>query len=156
MYETRWANDDEITIMADYWYRMACEMGEIDEIPKPDIQRIEEVKNLFIKETNLGNLKFRVAIDSNDKIVACAGGLLRKEYPYPLAEEQSLFGWVLAVYTLKNHRNNGLAYKLVDEICLWLSQKGARRARLWSSSSGRKVYENLGFKNMMDMSKPLT
>jgi GNAT superfamily N-acetyltransferase len=156
MYETRWIANDEITIMADYWYRMACEMGEIDGIPKLDIQRLEEVKNLFLKEYELGNLMFRVAIDSNDNIVACAGGLIRTEYSYPLAKEQSLFGWVIAVYTLKNHRNNGLAYKLVDEICLWLKQKGAKRARLWSSSTGRKVYENLGFRNMMDMSKPLS
>ncbi|MEH7246859.1 GNAT family N-acetyltransferase [Neobacillus niacini] len=156
MYETRWTTNEEITIMADYWYRMASEMEETDGIPKPELHRVEEVKHLFVKESNLGNLMFRVAIDSNDNIVACAGGLIRTEYSYPLAEEQSLFGWVIAVYTLKNHRNNGLAYKLVDEICLWLKQKGAKRARLWSSSTGRRVYEDLGFKNMMDMSKPLS
>jgi predicted GNAT family acetyltransferase len=156
MYETRWTTNDEIPIMADYWYRMACEMGEVDGIPTPDLQRVEEVKNLFLKESKSGNLMFRVAIDSHDRIVACAGGLIRTEYPYPLAEEQSLFGWVIAVYTLKNHRNNGLAYKLVDEICLWLKQKGANRARLWSSSTGRRVYENLGFENMRDMTRPLS
>ncbi|QVY62121.1 GNAT family N-acetyltransferase [Cytobacillus gottheilii] len=156
MYETRWTTNEEITIMADYWYRMACEMGEIDGIPKPELHRVEKVKNLFVKEFNTGNLKFRVAVDSDENIVACAGGLIRTEYPYPLAEEQSLFGWVLAVYTFKEHRNNGLANKLVEEICLWLKQKGAKRARLWSSSTGRSVYENLGFKNMMDMSKPLS
>lgn len=37
---------------------MACEMGEIDRIPKPDLQRFEEVKNLFLKESELGNLMF--------------------------------------------------------------------------------------------------
>lgn len=155
MYKTRWSTNDEITVMVDYWYKMATEMGENDGIPKPDLQRIEGVKNLFIREYELGNLKFRVAVDSNDNIVACAGGLIRTEYSYPLAEEPSLFGWVISVYTLKKHRNNGLAYNLVDEICLWLRDKGAKRARLWSSSSGRKVYENLGFKDMLDMSKPL-
>lgn len=156
MYETRWTTNEEITSMAEYWYRMACEMGETDGVPKPDLKRVKEVKNLFVRNSNTGNLKFRVAVDSNDNIVACAGGLIRTEYSYPLADEQSLFGWVIAVYTLKDHRNNGLAYKLVDEICLWLKQKGAKRARLWSSSTGRRVYENLGFRNMMDMSKPLS
>lgn len=99
---------------------------------------------------------FKVAVDSNKNIVACAGGLIREEYPYPLAEEQSLFGWVIAVYTLENFRNNGIAYHLVDEVCTWLQQKGAKRARLWSSSTGRSVYEKLGFQNMMDMSKELS
>ncbi|MEI5907111.1 GNAT family N-acetyltransferase [Bacillus spongiae] len=156
MYETRWSTNDEITIMVDFWCKMASEMGENDGIPKPDLLRIEEVKNLFISESELGNLKFRVAVDSNDNIVACAGGLIRTGYSYPLAEKPSLFGRVISVYTLKKHRNNGLAYKLVDEICLWLKDKGAKRARLWSSSTGRKVYENLGFKNMLDMSKSLS
>jgi GNAT superfamily N-acetyltransferase len=155
MYDTRWTTNDEITTMADYWYKMACEMGEIDGIPKPDLKRFEEVKNLFLNECESGNLTFRIAVDKKDNIVACAGGLIREEYSYPLAEERSLFGWVIAVYTLKNHRKNGLAQKLVDEVCLWLKEKGAKRARLWSSSTGRSVYENLGFKNMMDMSKPL-
>ncbi|MBN8211104.1 GNAT family N-acetyltransferase [Bacillus sp. NTK071] len=63
---------------------------------------------------------------------------------------------IVAVYTKENHRNNGLAYKLVDETCGWLKENGAIRARLWSSSTGRKVYGNLGFKDMMDMSKSLT
>ncbi len=156
MYQTRWNTDDEINTMANYWYKMACEMEEIDGVPKPSLQRFEEVKSQFLKEFESGNLMFRVAIDSNNQIVACAGGLIRKEYSYPLSEQQSLFGWVIGVYTLKNHRNNGLAYKLVEEICLWLKQKGAKRARLWSSSAGRRIYENLGFKNMMDMSKSLS
>ncbi|WP_245676747.1 GNAT family N-acetyltransferase [Bacillus solimangrovi] len=84
---------------------------------------------LFLKEFGAGNLKFR------------------------LAEEQSQFGWIISVYTLEPHRKNGLAYKLVDEVCCLLQEKGAKRARLWSSSSGRKVYENLGFDSMIDMSK---
>ncbi len=36
-----------------------------------------------------------------------------------------------------------------------LKDKGAKRVRLWSSSRARKVYENLGFKSMLDMEKPL-
>ncbi len=53
MYETRWATNEEITIMVDYWYKMECALGEIDGIPKPDLKRFEEVKNLFVKESEL-------------------------------------------------------------------------------------------------------
>ncbi|OIU68554.1 GNAT family N-acetyltransferase [Rossellomorea aquimaris] len=155
MYRTRNATEAEFPVLADHWYRMACEMSEIDGVPKPDIHRIEEVKCLFLRESEAGQLMFRVAVDESDQIAACAGGLVRTEYPYPLAEEQSIFGWVISVYTLENHRHNGLASTLTDEVCEWLKQKGARRARLWSSSSGRSVYEKSGFKPMMDMTKPL-
>ncbi|MBO8155688.1 MAG: GNAT family N-acetyltransferase [Bacillaceae bacterium] len=156
MYKTRWASMNELPMLADYWYSMACEMGEIDGVPEPDSHRVEQVKNMFVKEMESGKLLFRVAVDSNDQIVACAGGLLRTEYAYPLAEEQSLFGWVISVYTLKEHRKKGLAHQLVDEVCMWLRDQGAKRARLWASSAGRKVYENLGFQTMIDMSKPLS
>ncbi|WP_010099100.1 GNAT family N-acetyltransferase [Ornithinibacillus scapharcae] len=155
MYKTRYITKAEIIIMADFWYKMATEMGEVDGVPQPDYQRLEEVKNLFIKEHTLGNLMFRVALDSSNNIVACAGGLIRTEYPYPLAMEQSLFGWIISVYTNKEHRQNRLASILVDEICLWLKQKGASRARLWSSSTARSTYEKIGFQSMMDMTKAL-
>lgn len=156
MYQTRWAADHELPILADFWFRMACEMGQLDGIPKPDVQRVKQVENMFLKETASGHLRFRVAIDSEDHIVSCAGGLIRTEYAFPLAEEQSLFGWIISVYTLEEHRNHGLARILVDEVCSWLKEKGAERARLWSSSTGRSVYEHLGFKNMIDMEKPLS
>ncbi|MCA1054110.1 GNAT family N-acetyltransferase [Rossellomorea aquimaris] len=155
MYETRRATEEELPIILDYWYRMAIEMARIDGIPEPDLERLEEVKTLFLKETERESLTFRVALNHNDQIVACAGGLLRYEYLYPLAADQSLFGWVISVYTIEEHRHNGLAATLVDEICIWLKEKGAKRARLWSSSTGRNVYENLGFTRMLDMSKPL-
>ena len=155
MYKTRWAKEEEFNVILDYWYEMAYEMGESDEVPKPDQQRYEEVRSLFMKESKLGNLMFRVAVDKDDNIVACAGGLLRKEYAYPLSDEQSLFGWIISVYTSKNHRNNRLANKLVDEVCLWLKEKGVQKVRLWASSPGRRVYEKLGFKNMMYMEKEL-
>ena len=155
MYETRWAEREELLLLAEYWYRMACEMGAMDGIPAPDLQRVNQVRDLFLKEYDSGNLHFRVAIDSEGKIVACAGGLVRTEYAFPLSEEQTPFGWIISVYTIEQHRKKGLAHLLVTEVCEWLKGKGAKRARLWSSSSARKVYEDLGFSVMFDMEKPL-
>ncbi|MFD2507741.1 GNAT family N-acetyltransferase [Halalkalibacter alkalisediminis] len=111
-------------------------MGEVDNIPKPDLHKLERVKQLFLDESEMNQLLFKVAIDKDGAIVACAGGLLKMEYAFPLAEEQSLFGWIINVYTVEQHRNNGLASKLVEEVCDWLKEKGANRARLWASSSG--------------------
>lgn len=155
MYTTRWATKNDLPFILNFWFEMACEMGEIDAIPLPDSERVMEVERLFLKESEDGNLKFRVAENGKKDIVACAGGLLRKEYLFPLSEAQTLFGWIISVYTLPQHRSNGLAYQLVDEVCSWLKDNGAKRARLWSSSNGRKVYESLGFKSMLDMEKML-
>ncbi|QPA32157.1 GNAT family N-acetyltransferase [Thermaerobacillus caldiproteolyticus] len=155
MYITRWATKSELPLLAEYWFKMACEMGEKDGIPIPNIERVHEVRNLFIKESEENNLGFRVAIDENGNIVACAGGLIRMEYATPLSEEQTLFGWVICVYTINNHRKKGLASQLVEEVCSWLKERGAKRARLWASSQGRRIYESIGFSPMLDMEKVL-
>lgn len=155
MYDTRLANQEELQLIGDYWFRMASEMGEIDGIPVPSSQRVSEVIAILKKEFDAGNMMFKIATDKKNEMVACAGGLIREEYIFPLSEEKSLFGWVIAVYTLPAHRKNGLASRLVEEVCNWLKDQGAVRARLWSSTSARGIYEELGFKNMMDMEKTL-
>ncbi|HWO76612.1 MAG TPA: GNAT family N-acetyltransferase [Bacillus sp. (in: firmicutes)] len=155
MYQTRWAEREEMLLLAEYWYRMACEMGDIDGIPAPDLMQVNQVRNLFLKEYDSGNLLFRVAMDLEGKIVSCAGGLLRMEYAFPLSQELTPFGWIISVYTVEQHRKKGLAHLLVEEVCEWLKEKGAKRARLWSSSSAKNVYKDLGFTSMLDMEKPL-
>jgi hypothetical protein len=92
MYITRWAEKHELLLIAEYWYKMQSEMGERDDIPIQSKERIHEIQNLFLKEYESKNLKFRIAINNHGKIVACAGGLLRLEYFAPLSEKQSLFG----------------------------------------------------------------
>ncbi len=155
MYETRLAKRVELPLIKNYWYCMASEMGELDGIPVPSSQRGLEVIALFEKEFDEGNLVFRFAMDEKDEIIACAGGLMREEYVFPLSEEKSKFGWVIAVYTMPSHRKRGVASRLVEEVCGWLKDQGAERARLWSSSSARGMYEELGFRTMMDMEKTL-
>ncbi|WP_254698564.1 hypothetical protein [Parageobacillus sp. VR-IP] len=61
MYETRWATKNKLPLIAEFWFRMACEMGEIDGIALPDSQKVNEVERLFFKESENGNLMFRVA-----------------------------------------------------------------------------------------------
>jgi hypothetical protein len=48
MYTTRWATRDELSKLADYWFKMACEMGELDNIPMPGTERLAEVNRLFL------------------------------------------------------------------------------------------------------------
>jgi GNAT superfamily N-acetyltransferase len=155
MYVTRWATKCELPLLAEIWYQMACEMGKKDGIPIPNVERVKEIRNLFLKEFENNNLGFRIALDENGKIVACAGGLMRLEYATPLSEGQTPFGWVICVYTVSNHRKKGLATRLVEEVCSWLKERGAKRARLWASTEGRRIYENLGFSPMLDMEKVL-
>ena len=155
MYTYRWATEHELPMIACFWQRMACEMGKLDGIPIPDGERQKEVQTFFEKEYTAKRLNFRVAINEEAEIVACAGGLVRSEYAFPLSSEQTLFGWDVAVYTVEHCRRNGLASRLVEDVCGWLKEQGAERARLWPSSSAAGMYGRLGFTRMIAMEKPL-
>ena len=155
MFTYRWASPQDLPIIAGLWHKMADEMGKQDGIPVPDEERLKEVQRLFEYEYTAERLSFRVALNEEGEIVACAGGLLRNEYAFPLSSEQTLFGWVVSVYTAEECRRNGLASRLVEDVCAWLKEKGARRARLWSSSHASDLYASLGFTRMIDMEKTL-
>ncbi|MEC2072555.1 GNAT family N-acetyltransferase [Alkalihalophilus marmarensis] len=155
LYKFRWATAVEVPDMSEYWCLMANEMADIDGTPEPDNERVNQIKELFVNEYKAGHLAFRVAVDKEDRIIACAGGLIRTEYAYPLAEEPTLFGWIISVYTIKVHRKQGLAHQLINDICLWLKENGAKRARLCASSLAINLYEDLGFQQMIEMEKKL-
>ncbi|KGA96032.1 GCN5 family acetyltransferase [Alkalihalobacillus alcalophilus ATCC 27647 = CGMCC 1.3604] len=155
MYETRQATELELEQISEFWYKMTCEMSEIDQIPIPNQERVQKVKELFEDRALKGELMFRVAVNSEGHLVACAGGLLREEYLYPLAAEQTLIGWVVSVYTEQGYRKQGLARLLVDEVNTWLKEKGCGRVRLWSSTAAKPLYNDLGFSQMPIMTKSL-
>ncbi len=150
-----WAEKGDIKTLTDFWYAMTCEMEEKDGIPRPSMGRVHEVYHFFLKEYEKKNLVFRIAKNNSGQIVACSGGLLRSEYAYPLAEKQTLYGWIVNVYTKKEYRRNGLASQLTADVCEWLKTNGAKRARLWTSSQARRVYERLGFSQSHEMEKQL-
>lgn len=63
MYETRWADRCEYTLLTEFWYKMQFEMVEKDGIPEPSKERFNEIQKLFLKENDLQNLRFRVAVE---------------------------------------------------------------------------------------------
>ncbi|MGM8216435.1 GNAT family N-acetyltransferase [Bacillaceae bacterium W0354] len=152
---TTWATKEDINKLTELWYAMTTEMEEVEGIPRPSLEKVKEVNELFNREYNQGNLMFRIVKDNAGTIITCSGGLLRSEYAYPLAEEQSIFGWVINVYTIKEYRRQRLASKLTNEVCNWLKTKGANRAKLWTSSQAREMYRNLGFTESFEMDKKL-
>lgn len=153
MYNTRFATQEDLNIIVKHWTKMSIEMSESDGTPLPTDERIAEVSQLFHKKYSQGELIFRVALDEQHNIVACAGGLIRYDYPWPLSSEKAKVGWVVSVYTEVEHRKRGLALKIVDEVTRWLEAQQVAMVRLWASQHGKPTYEKLGFKQTTFMDK---
>lgn len=153
MYTTRFATAEDLPTLVKCWTKMTIEMSEPDGTPLPTDERIAEIYELFHERFNKGELIFRVATDEQDKIVACAGGLIRYDYPWPLSKQPEPIGWVVSVYTDINHRKQGLAYKIVNEVTECLSDKQVSYIRLWASKQGKPTYYKLGFEDSPFMDK---
>ena len=153
MYTTRFATLEEIPKLVECWTKMTIEMSEPDGTPLPTDERITEIYEIFEARIKDGSLIFRVAVDDNGEIAACAGGLIRYDYMWPLSKDPSPVGWVVSVYTDHNHRKQGLANKIVNEVCEWLQQKEVSMIRLWASKQGKPTYEKLGFEQSSFMEK---
>lgn len=153
MYKTRFATEEDLPIIVQYWTKMSIEMSKSDSTPMPTDERIEEINQLFHMKHRQGDLIFRVAVDKHNQIVACAGGLIRYDYPWPLSSEQAKVGWVVSVYTELEHRKQGLAYNIVQEVTNWLESQQVQIIRLWASQHGKTTYEKLGFMQTTFMDK---
>ena len=153
MYTTRFATLEDLPTLVQCWTKMTIEMSEPDGTPLPTAERIAEINALFHDRFNKGELIFRVATDEKGDIVACAGGLIRYDYPWPLSNEPERVGWVVSVYTDEQHRKKGLAYKVVNEVSEWLTSKEVSYIRLWASQQGKPTYEKLGFEASPFMDK---
>lgn len=153
MYKTRFATIDDLPKLVTCWTKMTVEMSEPDGTPLPTEERIAEINELFHQRFTEGTLIFRVAVDVNDNIAACAGGLVRHDYAWPLSKEPVKVGWVVSVYTEAEHRKQGLAYTVVNEVCQWLQEKEVTMIRLWASQQGKPTYTKLGFETSSFMEK---
>ena len=153
MYTTRVALKEELPQLVQFWTKMTIEMSEVEATPLPSAERIEEIKEIFESRYDSGELMFRVAVNEQNQIIACAGGLVRLDYPWPLSKQTEKVGWVVSVYTDIDHRKQGLAYRIVQEVCEWLQSQEVMTIRLWASQQGKPTYEKLGFYTMSFMEK---
>lgn len=87
-----------------------------------------------------------------ERIVAGAGVQVRQVLPFPrrrptgaIAVAYGRQGIVLNVYTEPNHRRQGLARRLMNEVIAWARQAKLESLVLHAAPDGRPLYEQLGF-----------
>ena len=84
-----------------------------------------------------------------ERIVSCAMLCCVKEMPIQ-ANPSGRIGYIHNVFTLSEHRGQGLAEQLVIHCLHSAKEWGAGRVRLGASEQGRPLYEKLGFWPMPD------
>jgi GNAT superfamily N-acetyltransferase len=98
----------------------------------------------LLQHMNAGDYHAWLASAADDSIAAGAG-LWLMDWPPHMIGQGSRRGNILNVYTVENFRRRGLARQLMQAVLSWCGENSIDTIILHASSSGRSLYESMGF-----------
>jgi GNAT superfamily N-acetyltransferase len=90
-------------------------------------------------------------VSAPDGSVAAGGGLWLMDWPPHMIGAGSRRGNIVNVYTAEPHRRLGLARELMTTVLAWCRDHRVDTVILHASSSGRPLYESMGFQATNEM-----
>jgi GNAT superfamily N-acetyltransferase len=153
-YTFRKSTAEDIPSALDLREKLFDEMGVAKEALLDDVRsRLFEIYNNAYEIDEMAHFFARSAAG---EIVAVAGALLKRDFPY-LLFKPGYYGWIIDVFTEPRHRRQGLSTKLLEFVHEWLRCKGVWEAKLISAGSDPRIlYERLGYRQTWEMSFNLT
>lgn len=146
--QIRRAKPDDADIIARHRSAMFRDMGDIngDEATKLESEAITHLRLMLACRGYVGWLA-----ESNGKVVAGGGALIRQELPRPGILSGGATAHIVNIYTEASHRRRGLARKIMLTILDWCERNHIATVTLAASEEGRPLYESLGFVSTTNM-----
>jgi GNAT superfamily N-acetyltransferase len=88
--------------------------------------------------------------ETRGEVVASGAVWIRERQPRPRMEQTHL-PYILSMYTEPEHRGNGIATRILQEIVRWSRREGYPRVTLHASHFGEGVYRQEGFVDTTEM-----
>jgi GNAT superfamily N-acetyltransferase len=114
----------------------------------------ERVAEFYTREQQAGKLVHFVATTESGEAVGFAGAVIRTELIYPSLVEHH-YGLIMDIYSEPRYRRRGLARVLMEQLGLWLRERGIERVRIVPNDQTRDVLERLGFEQSAEMERRL-
>jgi GNAT superfamily N-acetyltransferase len=147
-FKIRKAQPEDIDLLIEHRRMMFTEMAQPNDV---DLKIMEGAYRIWALDLmKRGLFHGYVVTTARGKPAASGCVWLREEQPRP-GRAQSLFPYVLSVYTRPEFRRNGLASMVMEEAMDWARKEGYQRILLHASVTGRKVYRKLGWKRTWEM-----
>jgi GNAT superfamily N-acetyltransferase len=137
----------ELATIVSFKLRMYREHGVRDQDLVADVEAV--IQREYERLWDGGDLQPFLALEDGE-IVACAVALIKRDPPFCFFVPPC-YGFVADVYTRPESRRRGHARRLTREVLVWLREKGVKRVALLPSSTGRPLYESLGFRACPEM-----
>lgn len=120
-------------------------LKEVDEIQSEEEEnKIVNATKSYL-ETEVANNNFVSYIAKSDEgVVSVSGVSFFKRPPY-LENLQGIEAYILNMYTLPNHRSQGLARQLLEKCIEECKKRNVKRIWLHASKDGEPLYKSMGF-----------
>jgi aldehyde:ferredoxin oxidoreductase len=114
----------------------------------------DSAAEFYTREQQADRLVHFIATTESGEAVGFAGAVIRTELIYPsLAEHR--YGLIMDIYTEPRYRRRGLARILLEQLGLWLRERGVEWVRIVPTDQTRDVLERLGFEQSGEMERRL-
>ena len=146
-YTIRGATVEDVEMIMHQRSAMFIEMG----VNEAQVRHWETAFGVWVRE-RLGSGAYRgwLAVDAGGAVVAGAGLWIHEWVPSPLTGKP-VRGYLLNVYTEPEHRQQGLARRLVAATLDHCREQGIPTAALNASEAGRPIYAAMGFTDTGEM-----
>ena len=138
----RRASTDDLDTLVAHRRAMFRDMGYNDEVVLNSMSA--KFRVWLLQHMNAGDYQAWLASAPDDSIAAGAG-LWLMDWPPHMIGRSSRRGNILNVYTGGSYRRQGLARRLMEAVLLWCRENQIDTIILHASSSGRDLYESMGF-----------
>ena len=122
------------SMFADMGNRERADLDAMDASSRP----------LFARALGEGSYRGWLAQEHDGRVVA-GGGIILLPYHSSPRDPSPQRAWIVNMYTEPEHRRQGLARRLMDEMIGWCRGRRMTTVYLHASEEGRALYESLGF-----------
>lgn len=135
-------NERDIDILVEWRRRFAEELGGAMN-PEVAAQFVEMGRAYFTQETDKNYICWYAT--ANGDVAAIAGMVVRRG-PGNIKNPTGVWGYIMNVYTVPEHRRKGLSAMLINKLVATGVDRGIKAFELHATKEGEPVYIKSGFK----------
>ncbi len=91
-----------------------------------------------------------VAVNKAGVVISSVGVVIDQHPPGP-NNLSGKIAYIMNLYTLPDHRRQGVARRLMQEVLEWIKKHGLTSVSLHATDMGKNLYEQLGFTDRTEM-----
>ena len=108
------------------------------------------VEKYFYNSIPNKTFKGWVAVNKAGMVISSVGVVFDQHPPGP-NNLSGKIAYIMNLYTLPDHRRQGIAGRLMQEVLEWIKKHGLTSVTLHATDMGKNLYEQLGFTSSNEM-----